>query len=162
MREDIGLYRGKRVDNGEWVEGDGIHYPKSINNEGSCWIDGMHEKANDWVQVIPSTVGKYIGLTAKNGKEIFTNMIVNLFGMRGVVTQECGAFGIYIKHCVDWDYLDNLIVLITGCNNHSSFCRNDNFVSFWELMWNYNQEENMCSVVEVIGNIHDNPELLEL
>lgn len=38
---------------------------------------------------------------------------------------------------------------------------NDNFISFWEIMWNYNQEENNCYVVEVIGNIHDNPELLK-
>lgn len=69
---------------------------------------------------------------------------------------------ITVNHCIDWDYLDNLIAPITGCNNRSSFCRNDNFVSFWELMWNYNQEENMCSVVKVIGNIHDNPELFEV
>lgn len=41
---------------GEWVMGDGIHYPKSINYKGTCWIDGMQEKANDWVQIIPETV----------------------------------------------------------------------------------------------------------
>ena len=29
-------------------------------------------------------------------------------------------------------------------------------------MWDYSQEENNCYVVEVIGNIHDNPELLEV
>ena len=42
------------------------------------------------------------------------------------------------------------------------FCYNDNFISLWEMMWNYNQEENSCYVVEVIGNIYDNPELLEV
>lgn len=65
------LFRGKRMDNGEWVIGDGIHYPKSVNYKGTCWIDGMGEKANDWVRVIPETVGQYTGQTDFDGKPIF-------------------------------------------------------------------------------------------
>ena len=65
------LFRGKRIDNGEWVEGDGIHYPKSINYLGTCWIDGMGDIANDWIQVDPATVGQFTGLTDKNGVKIF-------------------------------------------------------------------------------------------
>ena len=43
-----------------------------------------------------------------------------------------------------------------------NWCDNDNFVSFWELYWNYDAEENELHMVEVIGNVHDNPELWEV
>ena len=62
---------------------------------------------------------------------------------------------------IDWDYLDSEIAGITGCDNRPYFCCNDNFISLWELMWNYNQEEDVCDVIEIIGNVHDNGELLK-
>lgn len=78
------LFRGKRLDNGEWIEGDGIHYPKSINYLGSCWIDGMGECANDWVQVDPATVGQFTGLCDKSGvTKIFEGDIIRLDGTIG-------------------------------------------------------------------------------
>ena len=78
------------------------------------------------------------------------------------VVYEYGTFGIYVFLYIDLDYLDSKIVGITGRNNKPYFCHNDNFISLWELMRNYNREENSCYVVEVIGNIYDNPELLEV
>lgn len=79
----------------------------------------------------------------------------------GIIINECATFGVGISPYVDWDYLDSKIHTITGCDNNPHFCRNDNFCSLWELMCNYNQGENDCSVVEVIGNIYDNSELLD-
>lgn len=75
MREFMGLYRGKRIDNGEWVEG--AFCPKS-----SRTIFGKPEdipsiiKLNDphsgfWFEVDPETVGECTGLRDKNGKLIF-------------------------------------------------------------------------------------------
>lgn len=157
------LFRGKRTDNGEWIEGfysaeeynpyiGKIEYIPRIQIIGKCVSLG----------VIPETVGQYTGLTDKNGVRIFEGDIVKIVDFQmGCVVYECGAFGIAVKPYIDWNYLDSEIAEITGCNNSPDFCRNDNFISLWELMWNYNQEENSCDVVQVIGNIHDNPELLE-
>ena len=130
MEREI-LFKGKRLDNGEWVEGDGIHYPKSHNWKGTCWIDGMQERANDWVQVDPETVCQYTGLKDKNGKKIFEGDII-----QSLETKETAV--------VQW------------FPEHSAFmvwCKSSNEVGFLY--------ECTKSNIEVIGNIHDNPELLE-
>ena len=60
-------YRGKRIDNGEWVYG---YYVKA--NENTEWIVQMN-CFGDFVcktQVIPATVGQSTGLKDKNGKKI--------------------------------------------------------------------------------------------
>ncbi|MGN0656582.1 MAG: YopX family protein [Ruminiclostridium sp.] len=148
------LFRGKRTDNHQWVEGFLIF--EDIENPNPYII-------NRWKhRVAHKTVGQYTGLIDKNGSGIFEGDIVKITDFQiGCVVYECGAFGIAVMPRIDWDYLDSEIAEITGCNNSPYFCCNDNFISLWELMWNYNQEENNCYVVEVIGNIHDNPELLE-
>ena len=154
------LFRGKRTDCGEWVEGDLIQAFRG-NQLSACSIMPHTPTAYCW-RVDPETVGQYTGLTDKNGVRIFEGDIVKIVDFQmGCVVYECGAFGIAVKPYIDWNYLDSEIAEITGCNNSPDFCRNDNFISLWELMWNYNQEENSCDVVQVIGNIHDNPELLK-
>ena len=161
------LFRGKRTDNGEWVEGYYIHRPTAIgigeSNPSCIWVPAADPDDNTEIfEVIPETVGQYTGLTDKNGRKIFEGDIVKIADFQiGCVIYGCGAFGIAVNPYIDWDYLDSEISEITGCNNNPYFCRNDNFISLWELMWNYNQEESSCYVVEVIGNIYDNPELLE-
>lgn len=154
------LFRGKRTDNGEWIEGSllGIDWC----DKPSTYSIAPNTPVSVFYSVIPETVGQYTGLTDKNGVRIFEGDIVKIVDFQmGCVVYECGAFGIAVKPYIDWNYLDSEIAEITGCNNSPDFCRNDNFISLWELMWNYNQEENSCDVVQVIGNIHDNPELLQ-
>ena len=74
---------------------------------------------------------------------------VSLFGMKGIVTFECGAYGIGFDERIDWDLIESKISEVTGCDNTPHFCHNDNFISFWELMWNFNCEDNHCTVVNL-------------
>lgn len=160
------LFRGKRKDNGEWICGDLLQDVES----GICAIvsyvnlgGNIHDLSESCIfAVIPETVGQYTGLTDKNGTKIFEGDIVKILDFQtGIIINECATFGVGISPFIDWDYLDSKIHTITGCDNNPHFCQNDNFCSLWEIMWNYNQEGNDCSVVEVIGNIYDNPELLK-
>ena len=69
------LFRGKRVDNGEWVEGYYAAEPYTKNTYNHGYIlenekDLFAKKA--WL-VDSRTVGQFTGLTDKNGKKIFEN-----------------------------------------------------------------------------------------
>jgi uncharacterized phage protein (TIGR01671 family) len=108
-------------------------------------------------------IEQYTGLTDKNGKKIFEGDIVALHDyIIGEIVFECGTFGIGACKTFDYNRLESEIESITGCDNSPNFCYNDNFISLWELYWNYNQDNNILEVVEVIGNVTDNPELMEV
>ena len=133
------LFRGKRVDNGEWVEG-GFCYGANRNEPIIC------PKHDFSTEVIPETVGQYTGLTDKNGKKIFEGDIVagalwwQERQKNGAVTFRDGSFGLlwYRGEPLEFTYCCYLPV--------------EQFNAF----------TSMCNIVyEVIGNIHDNPELLK-
>lgn len=137
-------FKGKRVDNGEWIVGDGIHYPKSINYIGTCWIDGGLPVANDWVQVIPETVCLFTGRCDKNGKEIYKNDIVyaHMNNKYYLVSH-----GLYFNIEIDRDGEN------TDCYG-------------WFIKWKdedlYGESlEGSDKWLSVVGNNYDNPELLK-
>ena len=72
MKREI-LFRGKRVDNGEWVEGELLF---EIHNRVKIETPSIHfQVGNDlngaFIRVGPETVGQFTGLTDKNGVKIF-------------------------------------------------------------------------------------------
>ena len=151
------LYRAKRTDNGEWVEGYlyGIWERRYI-----LW--GMTNDVPDMIEVDTSTICQCTGLRDKNGKLIWENDIVDFLGHKGKVMYECGSFGIAYRECIDWEEIESNICSVTGCDNALYACENDNYISLWEIYWNFNDEDYSVNTVDVIGNIFDNPELLEV
>jgi len=165
------LFKAKRKDNGEWEAG---YYLKKIKWQriGDEYVkDEKHyicvnmisseDSYVDPIEVVPDTLCQYTGLTDKNGNKIWENDIVEFIGHKGNIVFECGSFGIAFQNTIEWDEIQRRILPITGCDNLLWACENDNYISLWEIMWNFNDEEDSVNTVETIGNIFDNPELLK-
>ena len=142
MNEEY-LFKGKEKDSEKWLEWNAIAgIPRNVS-------------------ILTDTICRCTGLRDKNGKLIWENGIVDYLDRRGKVKYDCGSFGIVFREIIDWEEIEANIYPRTGCDNSLYACENDNFISLWEIMWNFNDIENSIETIEVIGNIFDNPELLE-
>lgn len=146
------LFKAKRIDNGEWVEGNLI---TNERNENQKYIGYIFDERNgviedfDIVEVVPDTLCQYTGLTDKNDKKIWENDIVRY----------------------TFDYPSE-----TATENGLKERISSVFWSEWRVSWSvYADERNgkgmnndlfkyvrNGNTVEIIGNIFDNPELLEV
>lgn len=119
MNREI-LFRGKRIDNGDWV----YDYFERMNGYSYIVNENMRRVRE---AVIPETVGQYTGFTDKNGVKIFEGDILKFLS------------GNYV---VEWHH------------DHGKFLQVDR---------QFSREIFICiNESEIIGNIYDNPELLEM
>lgn len=134
------LFRGKRMDDGAWVYG----YLVRHKSGKLVYIYQAKENWFDVEMVAPKTVGQFTGLT-KNGKKIFEGDIV-----RYVNPEEDSISGrvVYGEHSYSGTHEVGFYVEWQR-PEWAMWLRDD--LGFWT---NFRE-------IEVIGNIHDNPELLE-
>ena len=115
--EDKYLFKAKRVDNGEWIQG---YLYSSWEKRYILW--GMTNDIPNMIEVDPSTICQCTGMRDKNSKLIWENDIVKY---------DCGETRI--------DFIEYQPPIFTYSKS---------------IRWNLQQDE-------VVGNIFDNPELLE-
>lgn len=145
------ICKAKRKDNNEWVTG---YYVCLNENCHRIYIGYAEKDCGDYYpeycEVIPKTVGQCTGLKDKNRKLIFEGDIVKINSrVASSETRETAETEIGF---VEYD-IDECEYRITHVNGTiPEYGKNYSL-----NLWRFKRDTN-----EVIGNIHDNPELLEV
>lgn len=138
MREGLGLYRGKRVDNGQWIEG---YYVKTTTYRGDEFIDHLIIPYDSdscvlmamFESVDPETVGQYTGEESDDGIKVCEGDKITGFSFGVISNSDVEYFVIgYEKGCFI------AIPIIDG-----------------EEILNMAAPLNAILIEKVIGNIHD-------
>ena len=137
------LYRAKRTDNGAWVEGFYFERKSTLGATTSAFIiQDAYEQikggrrflrsdiGSECFSVDPATAGKYIGLLDMTGRKIFSGDI-----LEGADFDVESGYGVVNYFDGSWE------------------------ISNGEWTGTFHENYDGCEL-EVIGNIHDNPELL--
>ena len=124
------LFKAKRADNGEWVQG---YYYQIWENGYILW--GMTNDVPNMIEVDVSTICQCTGLKDKNGELIFENDIIERLGIHDINGPSIGI--------IEYDV------------------ENTSFLIHWTDIANYSPTFHWKNRIGVIGNIFDNPELLE-
>ena len=140
------LFRGKRKDNGEWLEGSALFADNKafiFNNVKVEFFNGHNEYRMNFTlkEVIPETVGQYTGLTDKNGKKIFEGDIIKYKNTDGIKFN-----GVALT----------VIGKVVYNEKNASFA-----ISGKDEIGAKHYDYFPIKKIEVIGNIHDNPELMK-
>lgn len=138
-------FRGRSLTNGKWVCGDSIKHTENASDNGIDVLTYIGERvpnarkvgAMKWVLVNPATVGQFTGLLDRNGKEIYEGDIITVNGR--------------YPRVILWDKVSWALMP----------CEHYHDKHFWVMNLQHPENdwwEKFAEEMEVVGNIHDNPE----
>ena len=136
------LFRGKRADNGEWVEGD-LDRGLFANIDFISYFKTIGERVS--YEVSPETVGQYTGLCDKNGKKVFEGDVIR------TLYANCPKN----KHIDKVEFFDGSFL---ATNGGGLYAKISGLGSSKPMANDMSVHMIEC---EIIGNIHDNPELFK-
>lgn len=142
MKEKI--FRGKRIDNGEWVYGD--------------YLDRLNPriKSSDTEYEVDSqTVGRCIGRKSKNGSKIFEGDICYEKSVG------CEAYG-YREFTIEKWFIISKFYTHSKIDVKKIKERRGNYALGWNKLYDgyFGLHEVRCGI-DIVGNIYDNPEIIE-
>lgn len=136
------LFRGKRTDNGKWVTGylfiDADLEMYMIQGFNYYYDENGLQREYFSVNVDPKTVGQYTGLTDKNGRKIFEGDIIKHYIKNSEIVK---------TYIVEWE--SRLTKFVGRYMGDEYYGHKYAYAEIHEEL-----------IYEVIGNIHDNPEIL--
>ncbi len=137
------LFRGKKIINGEWIYGYYFQRQNVHSEDGQPIKHCISDLPPFGAEVLPKTVGQYIGLTDKNGKKIFEGDVIKTQPFRNK------PYSLNAKRKCHIGVVENRI----GWNGYHWEAKIEDYGPY--------QYGNPFENCEIIGNIHDNPELLK-
>lgn len=156
------IFHGKRVDNGEWVEG---YYCKAEKLDKSGYEHFIIEESADGSShlIEPESVGQYTGMNDKSGRRIFEGDIVQYQTYDDFDCQSVVKFGAYTQDGSGGEYTGNRCLgFYVDVNNFTcpDWCEDDPSC-FRKYLYQQNINE-VAADCEVIGTVFENPDLLEV
>lgn len=152
---------GTNIENGDWVYGnyfeESIDIEDNITFQTQYFIKSPYGDHYQDIRIDIKTLGQFTGLIDKNGKEVFENDIVKWSVNTKINKEEFQRFAPFDRYSIveinpDIQFMQLFCINLTN---------NEKFISFEQVI-KYGKYNFENAEFEVIGNIYENPELLEI